>query len=541
MTSPTQDRLDGISTSVAVKAPVKAVSAANHDLTGEQTVGGVACVTGDRVLLKDQTAGAENGIWCVNTSTWSRALDFNGNRDAVQGTLVIQADTSPGPMYQLTTAGTITIGTTALTFTLASSPTVTFAAMDASGDVGSGAGQFMEADQIADKTTADTISGIWNFSANPTFASATGTRTNLGIGTGDSPQLAGVNVGHASDTTLTRKSAGVLQIEINEIYSQGSTDVAVTDGGTGASDAGTARTNLGVGAGNIPQFVGVHFNNADTTLTRKSAGVLQIEANEVYAQNGTDVAIADGGTGQSTAQDAINALSQVSGATDDYVLTKSNVTGDAEWAAPQGAGVGEDNLAENVTGGGGVGLWKDKNVTSLRFKSLLGTGIEIASGTDDVTLSTFLGACSQAELTSGDIDLNTANARIDLDVKLYENANLPIDLTNDRITNDTGATQILEVTLSFMGLPNVSGDGVTIPFWIRLNGTTQVGELLPWHDWQVLTTGAGSSFVVNQIHLTRVVSVPDGQYITAHCSTTAISTHNLNVQTGGTLTVKVVQ
>lgn len=44
-------------------------------------------------------------------------------------------------------------------------------------------------------------------------ASAATSRTNLGLGTGDSPQFAGVNVGHATDTTLTRVSAGVLAVE----------------------------------------------------------------------------------------------------------------------------------------------------------------------------------------------------------------------------------------------------------------------------------------------------------------------------------------
>ena len=38
-------------------------------------------------------------------------------------------------------------------------------------------------------------------------------RTNLGLGTGDSPQFTGVQIGHASDTTLTRASAGVAAIE----------------------------------------------------------------------------------------------------------------------------------------------------------------------------------------------------------------------------------------------------------------------------------------------------------------------------------------
>ena len=38
-------------------------------------------------------------------------------------------------------------------------------------------------------------------------------RTSLGVGTGDSPQFTGIELGHATDTTLTRSSAGVLAVE----------------------------------------------------------------------------------------------------------------------------------------------------------------------------------------------------------------------------------------------------------------------------------------------------------------------------------------
>lgn len=38
-------------------------------------------------------------------------------------------------------------------------------------------------------------------------------RTSLGLGTGNSPQFAGVNLGHASDTTLTRIDSGVVGVE----------------------------------------------------------------------------------------------------------------------------------------------------------------------------------------------------------------------------------------------------------------------------------------------------------------------------------------
>lgn len=38
-------------------------------------------------------------------------------------------------------------------------------------------------------------------------------RTSLGLGTGNSPQFAGIELGHATDTTITRVSAGVIAVE----------------------------------------------------------------------------------------------------------------------------------------------------------------------------------------------------------------------------------------------------------------------------------------------------------------------------------------
>ena len=74
--------------------------------------------------------------------------------------------------------------------------------------------------------------------------SATTSATNLGLGTGNSPQFTAVNIGHATDTTLTRTGAGDVAVEGNALYRAGGTDVPVTDGGTGASTAADAATNL---------------------------------------------------------------------------------------------------------------------------------------------------------------------------------------------------------------------------------------------------------------------------------------------------------
>ena len=82
---------------------------------------------------------------------------------------------------------------------------------------------------------------------------SSGLKDAIGIGTGDTPQFTGLEVGHASDTTLARSGAGDVSVEGNVVYRAGGTDVPVTDGGTGGSTAGDARTNLGLAIGNDVQ------------------------------------------------------------------------------------------------------------------------------------------------------------------------------------------------------------------------------------------------------------------------------------------------
>ena len=60
-----------------VKQPVRAATVATITLSGEQTVDGVALKAGDRVLVKNQTTPSQNGIYLVNTESWSRAGDAN--------------------------------------------------------------------------------------------------------------------------------------------------------------------------------------------------------------------------------------------------------------------------------------------------------------------------------------------------------------------------------------------------------------------------------------------------------------------------------
>ncbi len=85
-------------------------------------------------------------------------------------------------------------------------------------------------------------------------ASFAAAKTSLGLGTGDSPQFTAVNVGAATDTTVARTSAGVINVEGKDVYMAGGADVAVADGGTGLSTLTLNNVMLGNGT-SAPQFV----------------------------------------------------------------------------------------------------------------------------------------------------------------------------------------------------------------------------------------------------------------------------------------------
>jgi hypothetical protein len=90
---------------------------ANITLSGLQTIDGIALADGDRVLVKDQTNTVENGIYLARASAWERAKDFNGNRDAVRGTMVLVQPATDSVMgWVLTTENPVVIGVSELVF-----------------------------------------------------------------------------------------------------------------------------------------------------------------------------------------------------------------------------------------------------------------------------------------------------------------------------------------------------------------------------------------------------------------------------------------
>jgi len=120
MSTTATDRTNRIG-DVAIKAPCVAATTAAITLNGEQTIDGVACVTGDRVLVKNQASSVANGIYVVDTGDWERSTDFDGSYDCANGTLikVNSGSTASGFWYAVGT-DPIQVGTDAVTFSQAS-------------------------------------------------------------------------------------------------------------------------------------------------------------------------------------------------------------------------------------------------------------------------------------------------------------------------------------------------------------------------------------------------------------------------------------
>jgi hypothetical protein len=67
--------LGTVNTYIDFKNGVRVATTTNITLSGLQTIDGVAVLNGDRVLVKNQTATASNGVYVATASTWVRAAD----------------------------------------------------------------------------------------------------------------------------------------------------------------------------------------------------------------------------------------------------------------------------------------------------------------------------------------------------------------------------------------------------------------------------------------------------------------------------------
>lgn len=241
------DRINGLTAAVAIKAPVRAATTANITLSGAQTIDGVAVVADDRVLVKNQTDTTENGIYDASATAWSRAKDFNGARDVVQGTtvLIYEGTANAGKWARCTTANTVTIGTDAITWD-------TFL--------------------IIDTTIAADLATLAPISADVT--------TVAGI-TADLSTVAGIS----SDVTTVAGDTVAINSALTNIAAIIAAPGAAAAAATSETNAGTSETNAAASA--TTALAAAQGWGAVTTLTTGTTNVEVANARTYYILDAT--------------------------------------------------------------------------------------------------------------------------------------------------------------------------------------------------------------------------------------------------------------
>jgi hypothetical protein len=109
--------VDTVAQGLDVKASVLVGTTANITLSGAQTIDGVSVVAGDRVLVKNQTAQADNGIYVAASGAWARSADANTWDELVSAyTFIEEGSTYADSGWVCTINKGGTLGTTPITW-----------------------------------------------------------------------------------------------------------------------------------------------------------------------------------------------------------------------------------------------------------------------------------------------------------------------------------------------------------------------------------------------------------------------------------------
>lgn len=305
---------------------------------GALSVDGTAVVAGDRILVKNESAGANNGIYTVTTVgsgsaayVLTRATDADTATELNSGafTFVEEGSANADNGYVMTQDTSITFGSTSITWQQFSG-----AGQITAGDALTKSGNTMNVavDNSSIEVSSDALRVKSNWVGQASITTLGTIGTGVWNGTAVGTQYGGTGQNFSASTGVISLSSGTASV---------SATLPVSLGGTGASTAAAGATALGVGTGNSPQFTAVNVGHAtDTTVARASAGDISVEGNIVYRAGGTDVPVTDGGTGLSAVAkgsvlvantaDTLSALD--GGGSDDGVLFYTSSSDTVSWA-----------------------------------------------------------------------------------------------------------------------------------------------------------------------------------------------------------------
>jgi uncharacterized cupin superfamily protein len=284
----TKAYVDAVKTGLDVKDSVKVATTANITLSGTQTIDGVAVSADERVLVKDQSTGSENGIYDCKAGAWARSSDFDANSEVTSGAFVFveQGTASADAGYVLTTDGTITVGSTALSFTqfsgagqITAGDGLQKTGNSLSADLKANGGLVIESAEIALKLDASSITGTLAIGDGGTGAtSASAARTALGLAIGTNVQ--------AFDAQLA-DVAGLAVTDGGFIVGDGSNFVLET--------GATARTSIGA------QTLAADLTTLSSCQTGGASALAGLTSTEIGILDGatvttTELNLLDGGT-----------------------------------------------------------------------------------------------------------------------------------------------------------------------------------------------------------------------------------------------------
>lgn len=261
---------------------VRAASAsAAVTLSGPRTVDGVACIAGDRVLVKDQVDGTTNGIWVVAAGTWVRAADMDATSEVAADAMVLVSEgtTLADTAWVLTTNAPITLGSTSLVFSqltqAVANDSITFAKM-----------QELAADTLMGSVAGGNPEEVTCTSFGRALlddASVAAQRTTLGLATpvlGTPTFVVGAPAGNIITVTVTLKD-----VNGTALAACAHARVWISDtGGTPFAAPSAVAPSVGMSVTTGLQIAAITLNKVLDVLST-AAGVFAIAVEEAGVKN----------------------------------------------------------------------------------------------------------------------------------------------------------------------------------------------------------------------------------------------------------------
>ena len=106
--------VDSVAAGLSWKQPVAVATTANITLSGLQTIDTYTTLAGDRVLVKNQSTAANNGIYIASSTAWTRAADADAWAEFVGAITFIEYGTQAGSAWYCSAQPGGTLGVTAI-------------------------------------------------------------------------------------------------------------------------------------------------------------------------------------------------------------------------------------------------------------------------------------------------------------------------------------------------------------------------------------------------------------------------------------------